>query len=138
MAMSKLIIIRGVPGSGKTTIAKSVPNAVICEADSFMIDVYTGNYRFDPNKLRDCHRLCLERARQALEVKRTVVVSNTSIRLWELEPYLALAAHFNVPVHVFRAAGNYQNIHGVTANVIARMRANYEPYPGEIIVETEE
>lgn len=134
--MSKLIIIRGLPGSGKTTIAKSVPNAVICEADSYMIDRFTGNYRFDPNKLRDCHRLCLERARQALEAKRTVVVSNTSIRLWELEPYFALAAHFNVPVHVFRAVGNYQNIHNVSHNTIERMRTNYEPYSGEIIVET--
>lgn len=134
--MNKLIIIRGLPGSGKTTIAKSVPNAVICEADSYMIDSFTGNYRFDPNKLRDCHRLCLERARQALEAKRTVVVSNTSIRLWELEPYFALAAHFNVPVHVFKAVGNYQNIHNVSYNTIKRMRTNYEPYSGEIVVET--
>lgn len=30
-----LIIIRGAPGSGKSTIAKSVPNAVICEADDW-------------------------------------------------------------------------------------------------------
>lgn len=48
----ELLLIRGLPGSGKSTMAKEYAKAgyVHCEADQFFeID---GQYRFDASKLR--------------------------------------------------------------------------------------
>ncbi len=58
----KIIILCGLPGSGKTTWAKqNYPGARIVSADDFfMVQGPTGKvYMFDPAKLSDAHALCL-------------------------------------------------------------------------------
>ena len=55
--MPEIVLIRGVPGSGKTTMAKTkFPNHVLCEADQFFTHLGTGMYKFDPAKLREAQR----------------------------------------------------------------------------------
>jgi len=56
----KLILVRGVSGSGKTTYAKKLinddPSLSHYEADMFF---YTnGSYNFNPFKLKDAHAWC--------------------------------------------------------------------------------
>ncbi len=53
--MKNLYLLRGIPGAGKSTLAKQLGDAHF-EADSyFMID---GEYQFDPTKLRKAHEWC--------------------------------------------------------------------------------
>ncbi len=50
-----LYIVRGIPGSGKSTFAKQLVGAdfLVCEADKyFMVD---GEYKFDATKLKQAH-----------------------------------------------------------------------------------
>ena len=54
-----LFIVRGVPGSGKSTFAKHIWNEyAICEADKYFVDRETGEYKFDATKLKEAHEWC--------------------------------------------------------------------------------
>ena len=79
-----LTLVRGLPGSGKSTFANWIWNEyAICEADKFFVD-NEGNYNFDATKLREAHEWC----RNAVETRMKdnqanpqfypeIVVSNT-------------------------------------------------------------
>ena len=122
----ELLLIRGLPGSGKTTMAKKYAQAgyVHCEADQyFEVD---GEYRFDGSKLRAAHDDCLRRAIAAMDAGHSVVVANTFSRRWEMAPYLKAAKKRDINVRIIEATGNWANVHGVPADAIERMRARWE------------
>jgi len=55
-----LTLVRGLPGSGKSTFANFIWNDyAICEADKFFTDK-EGNYNFDASKLKEAHKWCKE------------------------------------------------------------------------------
>jgi predicted kinase len=130
-----LIIIRGIPGSGKSTLAKKylqlMPNSVHCEADSYFTDMQ-GNYKYNPEKIQQAHHWCQQTIRAALAKGNSVVVSNTTIRLWELETLLAIGNEFSANIEVIRCLGLYASVHGVPENVINNMALRYEEWHGEI------
>ena len=124
--MSKLILIRGLPGSGKSTMAVSqYPDAMHLEADMYMCDA-NGVYTFDPSKLTAAHEWCNSMTRNYLVRGMDVVVTNTFVKHWEMQGYVDLAAELNVELETVVATGKFQNIHGVPAAVIERMTANWE------------
>lgn len=122
---AELVLIRGLPGSGKTTMAKAMSGYLHLEADQWMTDA-AGVYRFDPARLAAAHDACLTAARRALAAGRKVVVANTFVQLWEMKPYLALG----YPVRILEAAGAYSSLHEVPADVLQQMREMWEPYAG--------
>jgi adenylate kinase family enzyme len=57
--MEKTIyIVRGCPGSGKSTFAKTL-GGIHIEADQYFVDA-DGNYNFDGSKIKNAHAWCLE------------------------------------------------------------------------------
>lgn len=129
--MNKLILIRGLPGSGKSTLAKKYVadhGFVHVEADMYFIDhVGTGQYIFNPSKIKDAHRWCQESARVYLANGYNVVVSNTFTQLWEMEPYIKMAELAGATIKIIETTGKFQNVHGVPQETIARMAARWEP-----------
>ena len=54
--MSKeLILVRGIPGSGKSTFAKSLGGTHFETDKFFMVD---GEYKFDGTKIKEAHKWC--------------------------------------------------------------------------------
>lgn len=121
-----LVLIRGLPGAGKSTIAQHLPEYVHVEADHFFQK--DGQYQFDPNRLQEAHDWCLATTRQALADGRSVVVANTFTKIWEIKPYLRLG----VAVQVIEATGCWPNIHGVPDQVIEHMRRRWENLPTDL------
>jgi predicted kinase len=142
---AKINIMRGVPGSGKSTKAKTLTKPeFICSADDWHIE-NDGVYRYKAHEAPKAHAACLKKAIALLNGARGVadlvhiVIDNTNLRRWEYEPYVQLAeiAGAEVEFHEFvpprdRTLGDYvrncasRNIHGGSPNQVLRMASIFE------------
>lgn len=87
----RLIVIRGISGSGKTYLANILArnlNAIVCEADTFM---FANGSSFNPKKLDTCHQMCKDRVKKTLKDGKIAIVSNTNTTLFELTQHVEIA-----------------------------------------------
>lgn len=121
-----LYIIRGIPGSGKTTLAYKLTNNV-AEADQFMYE--DGEYKWHPSKLKMAHTKCFEKIENFMKNNITpIAVSNTFIKIKEFKPYIELAEKYNYMVEIKECNGEFQNEHNVSAETIERMKRNFQKF----------
>jgi len=129
----KLILVRGLPGSGKTTFVEGMfPDTLHLEAD--MLCVSDGVYSFRADRASFRHEILRMMVNYALGEGADVVVSNTLTTLAELAPYLTMAAMFGATVAVYRMQGTYPTRHHVPEAVLQSMRNRWQDKEGEIIV----
>lgn len=121
--MGKLILIRGLPGSGKSTLAKR-QSGIHLEADMFFMK--QGQYCYDGALIQKAHRWCERKTAKLLQQGRSVVVSNTFVEWWQIEPYIEIAKQQNVRVKIIEARGHYQNLHQVPEEAILKMKLAYQ------------
>lgn len=132
----KLYIVRGVPGSGKSTFALELvrANFLVCEADKYFYDK-EGNYNFDGSKLKEAHEWCRDRVETFMkdsllndQFYRQIAVSNTFTREWEMQPYVDLAEKYGYRVFSVIVENRHggKNIHGVPDEVIEKMKERFE------------
>jgi predicted kinase len=122
-----LYIVRGIPGSGKSTFAKTLGGQHY-EADMYFIDPTTGEYKFDGTKIKNAHAWCLDRAKTDMAVAREkIAVSNTFTQEWEMEPYFELAKEYGYKVFsviIENRHGN-TNEHNVPEDKIEQMKNRF-------------
>ena len=127
-----LIILRGLPGSGKTSFAKYMFSNNVFEADQYFYDSQ-GKYNFDASKLHAAHIDCQKRVEELMQMSETtqyggeIVVSNTATTEKELKPYLDLASKYGykvVSLIVENRHGN-KSVHGVPDETMDKMRERF-------------
>ncbi len=137
-----LYIIRGLPGTGKSTLGETLAPDASFAADDFFMDGDT--YRFDPTKLTEAHGLCQINVREALLDGQAAVASgvsnfdvavcNTFSCRWEFEPYIEMAKELGVRYFVINLFDNNtpldtlfeRNVHGVPRHVFKSMYDRWE------------
>jgi NEDD4-binding protein 2 len=101
--MSKtLIIMRGLPGSGKSTRARELQEkGVIHSTDTYFTNPLTGEYKFDFEKTKEYHQNNLEDAIESMEAGISpVIIDNTNTQRWEFQKYLDAAEEFGYDVKI--------------------------------------
>lgn len=122
-----LYIVRGLPGSGKSTFAKQLTSNVF-EADHYFLDD-EGNYNFDSTKIKCAHQDCQDNVRIAMELSfPKIAVSNTFTQEWEMEPYYTLANKYGYLVVSLIVENRHggKNVHGVPDDKVEIMKKRFE------------
>lgn len=107
--MKTLYLMQGIPGSGKTTIAKIIADreeAIIFSTDDFWIhhDETGLHYHFDPTRLGEAHRWNQQRTAKEMASLDggNIVIDNTNIKKRDVQPYVTLARIFEYEIVVMR------------------------------------
>ena len=132
-----LYIVRGMPGSGKSTFAKMLvgEDFLVCEADKYFIDKETGEYNFDFTKIKEAHKFCQDTVETYMkdslvndQFYREIAVSNTFTQEWEMQAYYDLAKSWGYTVFSLIVENRHGGVneHGVPEEVLTKMRERFE------------
>ena len=132
-----LYIVRGIPGSGKSTFAEKLVghDFLVCEADKYFVDKETGEYNFDFTKIKDAHKFCQDTVEMYMKDSlvndnfyREIAVSNTFTQEWEMEPYTKLAEKYGYTVFTVIVENRHGGVnqHGVPEDKIELMKNRFE------------
>lgn len=129
-----LILMRGLPGSGKSSLA----NILAVGGVKFAADDFWGpDYDFDLDRRGEAHAWNQQRVREAMASGVTpIVVDNTNVSSYEFRPYLVDAmkhgykVKFREPSTPWRYTPSElaaRNKHSVPIEAIREMAARWEP-----------
>jgi predicted ABC-type ATPase len=137
-----LWIIRGLPGTGKSTQADRLVLELDGEVTTLEADMWfmrNGEYIFDASALGSAHKFCQLSAEYAMRSNEDhVIISNTFTTMKEMKPYLQLAKTYNYQVRVRKCIGEFKSIHNVPEETIAKMKDRWQDYDGEMVIPIED
>ena len=130
-----LFLVRGLPGSGKSTFATHIWNEyAVCEADKYFYDK-EGNYNFDASKIKDAHAWCKNEVETRMKDHQLnpqyypeIAVSNTFTQEWEMKDYYDLAEKYGYKVVSLIVENRHggKNVHGVPEDKLEIMKNRFE------------
>lgn len=137
----RIILIRGLPGSCKSTLAASLVNEAeargvhISHYENDMYHYIDGVYRFDPDRQWDAVQWCKERTLEDILLGKTVIVSNVFGSLRTYNQYVNLANCLGINRTTLHCVSQRGTVHDVPKHVMESMAKSFEPIPDEIEVE---
>lgn len=146
MVIRKLILLRGLPGSTKSTLARKYKDKYKDDCYIFSTDDYwirpDGYYDFSYELLSQSHKWNQERVKNTVVsasrfFDTIIVVDNTNITFKEMKPYIELALHYGFEVEFEEPNCDWKydvekcfrkNTHGVPYATILRMSQKWEDH----------
>lgn len=138
-----LVILRGLPGSGKSYLARKIVEITVgCQdhhnfiysADDYFMR--RGLYQFDGSKIQDAHAFNQQRAFEAMRRGVSpVIIDNTNTQMWEMKPYAMAASQYAYIIEILEPDTPWafndrelfrKNIHGVPRVKLKEMLGRYE------------
>lgn len=118
MKKKVLVILRGLPGSGKSTFAELF-RAPICSADDFlMVD---GVYVWTQARVRRAHELCETKCKSLMEAEEPLIIlSNMNVKARDWRTYREMAEKHDYMVFTVIVENRHggKNSHGVTDEML--------------------
>lgn len=132
--IKRMYIMRGLPGSGKSTVASSI--GVVLSTDDFWFDS-TGRYVFKADQLSAAHDWNQSRAlRHCKSGTPSICIDNTNMTREHMEPYKRIAFNHGYSVTEIlvgtprdpdhQALCAERNVHGVPLKAIQNMASKFE------------
>ncbi len=127
-----LIILRGLPGSGKTSLAKILSEGgkyPIFSIDDYFTNEKTGEYIFDHSKNYLAYAQCEERTIAAMgKSVEKIFLHNCFTLEWEMESYFKKAREYEYVVYVLTVENRHsgRNQHLISYEQIHKMAAKYK------------
>jgi predicted kinase len=118
-----LIILRGLPGSGKSSFAELLGTKAICCADDYV--TRNGIYNWKPETIGASHDWSQRKCRRFMKAQvERIVVANTSTSARELKPYMDLARQFGYKVFSVVVENRHGgvNVHNVPDATLEKMK----------------
>lgn len=125
---TELVIVRGLPGSGKSSYAKErFPDHLQYEPDHWFSDV-KGNYRFDLQMWDLACESVYTLTDHALSRGESVVIADVFGSPDEIVPYQQLARFHEVRLRIFTRESSFGSIHRVPKTVLDSMSEDFVPH----------
>lgn len=144
--MLKVTVLRGLPGSGKSTYANKIKEGAgdlyteIFSADDFHME--DGKYNWKLENVGKAHAWCLkgfirsvsrEKDANPLAGSAHIIVDNTNCAIWEMAPYCAVAIAYGADLVITTFECSVEtaikrNVHNVPPETIRRMNDTLEKH----------
>lgn len=140
--MRQVIVLRGVPGVGKSTLAQQIiadagtkgEKAVAFSSDDYFTTP-AGEYCFDSAQLSQAHANCFRRFLEFLQKGSGIaIVDNTNTRIFEMSPYVLAGKAYGFEVKIVRLVCDpnvaaARTPRGATPQMVKEMNDRMEAVP---------
>ena len=126
MKEKHLIIIRGLPGSGKSSFASLIGKA-ICTADDYHIR--NGIYNWKVENAWTAHSWCQKKCQRFMKAGiNRIIIANTNTIKSEFEPYIKMAKEYGYKIYSIITENRHDgiSIHKVPETTLERMKNRFD------------
>jgi hypothetical protein len=130
--MKKLTLVRGLPGSGKSTYAKSL-GCLHFEQDQFL--VRGGKYEWSRETVIDAVEYCKHMTKCAMVYGLDIVVANVFAKAQYIDTYIELAKFASYEVTLVEVRGDFGSVHSVPPESMKKMRDMWEHIDADVVID---
>lgn len=128
--MNILYIVRGIPGSGKSTLIKKITKNIV-ELDDYYNEKY-GYYKFSYDEVPQSHKYALNKIEKMMIDKLDeIAVIDSFIKNKDFDQYKKLAIKYNYqPIEII-VHSDFKDIHNVPIKRLEEMCNEFEFIPNK-------